>query len=63
VELRVTDLEGKVVVVTGGARGMGAAYVRGFLSEGAKVVATDRSVVYLCAAGNADGSVRSRRVV
>jgi hypothetical protein len=42
---------------------MGTAYVRGFLSEGAKVVATDRSVVYLCAAGNADGSVRSRRVV
>src|SRR5262245_29511843 len=40
-EFRVTGLEGKVVVITGGARGMGAAYVRGFLAEGARVVATD----------------------
>jgi len=32
---------GKVVVVTGAARGMGREYVRGFLREGAKVVATD----------------------
>lgn len=36
-------LEGKVVVVTGGARGMGRAYVEGFLAEGAKVVAIDQS--------------------
>jgi NAD(P)-dependent dehydrogenase (short-subunit alcohol dehydrogenase family) len=36
-------LEGKVVLVTGAARGMGRAYVRGFLERGAKVVATDRS--------------------
>jgi NAD(P)-dependent dehydrogenase (short-subunit alcohol dehydrogenase family) len=36
-------LEGKVVLVTGGARGMGRAYVRGFLERGASVVATDRS--------------------
>ncbi len=42
-EFRVTDLDGKVVVVTGGARGMGAAYVRGFLAEGANVVAADLS--------------------
>ena len=35
-------LEGKVVVVTGGARGMGRAYVRGFLARGSRVVATDR---------------------
>ena len=42
-EFRVTDLDGKVVVITGGARGMGAAYVRGFLAEGAKVVAADLS--------------------
>lgn len=34
---------GKVVLVTGGARGMGREYVRGFLKEGAKVVATDMS--------------------
>jgi len=40
-EFRVTDLEGKVVVITGAARGMGAAYVRGFLAEGARVVAAD----------------------
>lgn len=37
------DLRGRVAVVTGGARGMGAAYVRGFLEAGAKVVAADRS--------------------
>jgi NAD(P)-dependent dehydrogenase (short-subunit alcohol dehydrogenase family) len=43
VEFRVTGLEGKVVVITGGARGMGAAYVRGFLAEDAKVVAADLS--------------------
>lgn len=36
-------LEGKVVVVTGGARGMGRAHVRGFLEEDAKVVAIDQS--------------------
>jgi NAD(P)-dependent dehydrogenase (short-subunit alcohol dehydrogenase family) len=34
---------GKVVLVTGGARGMGREYVRSFLREGAKVVATDMS--------------------
>ena len=34
---------GKVVLVTGGARGMGREYVRGFLREGAKVIATDLS--------------------
>ncbi len=32
---------GKVVLVTGGARGMGREYVRAFLREGAKVIATD----------------------
>src|SRR3954471_6719739 len=36
-------LNGKVVVVTGAARGMGRAYVRGFLAAGARVVATDRA--------------------
>ncbi|MBV8715290.1 MAG: SDR family oxidoreductase [Chloroflexi bacterium] len=36
------SLDGKVVLVTGAARGMGRAYVRGFLERGARVVATDR---------------------
>ena len=34
-------VEGLVVLVTGAARGMGREYVRGFLKEGAKVIATD----------------------
>jgi NAD(P)-dependent dehydrogenase (short-subunit alcohol dehydrogenase family) len=37
------DLRDRVVVITGAARGMGAAYVRGFLQAGARVVATDRA--------------------
>src|SRR5438105_12126264 len=37
------SLAGKVVLVTGAARGMGREYVRGFLKEGARVVATDLS--------------------
>ena len=39
------SVEGKVVVITGGARGMGREIVRGFIREGAKVVATDVSWV------------------
>lgn len=35
-------MTGKVVLVTGAARGMGRAYVRGFLDAGARIVATDR---------------------
>lgn len=34
-------LNGKVAIITGGARGMGASHVRRFVSEGAKVVFTD----------------------
>jgi len=37
------SLKGRVVVVTGGARGMGRAIVNGFVAEGSKVVAIDRS--------------------
>ncbi len=36
------NLKDRVVVITGAARGMGAAYAREFLAEGARVVATDR---------------------
>lgn len=37
------DLRQSVVVITGGARGMGREYVKGFAAEGAKVVALDRA--------------------
>ena len=37
------DVKDRVVVITGAARGMGRAYVRGFLTEGARVVAADKS--------------------
>ena len=35
------SLQGKIVLITGAARGMGREYVRGFLREGAKVAAAD----------------------
>lgn len=38
-----SQLDGRVVVVTGAARGMGRAYVEGFLGAKARVVATDKS--------------------
>lgn len=37
------SLEGKVVVVTGAARGMGRSFAAGYLREGARVVAVDLS--------------------
>jgi NAD(P)-dependent dehydrogenase (short-subunit alcohol dehydrogenase family) len=37
------SVEGKVVLITGAARGMGREHVRGFLNAGAKVVAADLS--------------------
>jgi NAD(P)-dependent dehydrogenase (short-subunit alcohol dehydrogenase family) len=39
------SLEGKVILVTGAARGMGREMTRAYLGEGAKVVATDLSWV------------------
>jgi len=38
-----SDIKGRVVVITGGARGMGRAYTHAFLAAGAQVVTTDRS--------------------
>jgi NAD(P)-dependent dehydrogenase (short-subunit alcohol dehydrogenase family) len=43
----LTDLfsvEGKTVVVTGGARGLGAHLSRGFVEAGARVIAVSRNV-------------------
>lgn len=37
----MAKLEGKVALITGGARGMGAEHVRRFVAEGAKVFFTD----------------------
>lgn len=34
-------LNGKIAIITGGARGMGASHVRRFVKEGAKIVFTD----------------------
>jgi len=41
------DFAGRVVVVSGGARGVGRALVRGFVDAGAKVVAADRDAAGL----------------
>jgi len=35
------EFDGKVVLITGGSRGMGAAHARAFVKEGAKVAITD----------------------
>src|SRR5439155_7857844 len=50
------SLEGKVIAVTGAARGMGRAYVEGFLEKGAKVAALDSSWVPTGLSGDRDYS-------
>lgn len=52
------DLKGLVVAVTGGARGMGRAYVRAFLEEGARVAALDRSWEPTGLSGDEDDAFR-----
>lgn len=37
----MSNLDGKIVIVTGGARGMGASHVRQFVKDGARVVVAD----------------------
>jgi len=37
------DVKDRVAAITGAARGMGRAALEGFLAEGAKIVAADRS--------------------
>jgi 3alpha(or 20beta)-hydroxysteroid dehydrogenase len=52
-------LAGKVVLVTGAARGMGLSHARKMASEGAKVVMTDiREDLGRSAAAEVDGDVR-----
>ena len=55
-ELETPSLEGRVVAITGAARGMGRAHVRGFLEAGAKVVAMDQSWDPTGFSGDADDS-------
>ncbi|HLQ34854.1 MAG TPA: SDR family oxidoreductase [Chloroflexota bacterium] len=43
IEQRRRDVEGRVIVVTGGARGLGGSMAEGFLKAGAKVVAADKT--------------------
>lgn len=54
----MTSLKNKVVAITGAARGMGRAYVQGFLAEGARVVALDRSWEPTGLSGDEDDAFR-----
>lgn len=50
------ELSGKVVAITGAARGMGRAFTRAFLAEGAKVAAMDLSWEPTGFSGDADSA-------
>lgn len=54
----MSELAGRVVVITGAARGMGRAFTRAFLAEGARVVATDVSWDPTGYSGDRDDSFR-----
>ncbi|MDX3749178.1 SDR family NAD(P)-dependent oxidoreductase [Streptomyces sp. NBC_01390] len=55
--------DGKVAIITGGAKGMGEAHVRRFVEEGAKVVVADLDVASgeKLAIGLGEGGVGHRR--
>src|SRR5437016_2170438 len=53
-------VKGKVVAITGAARGMGRAYVQGFMAEGARVIALDRSWDPTGFSGDEDDSFRKQ---
>jgi NAD(P)-dependent dehydrogenase (short-subunit alcohol dehydrogenase family) len=54
----MSELTGRVVAITGAARGMGRAYTRAFLGEGARVVAMDSSWEPSGFSGDRDDSFR-----
>ncbi|MFQ5934506.1 MAG: SDR family NAD(P)-dependent oxidoreductase, partial [Dehalococcoidia bacterium] len=52
----MSELRGRVVAITGAARGMGRAYAKAFLAEGAKVVAMDQSWEPTGSSGDTDAT-------
>ena len=57
------EFDGKVVVVTGGSRGMGLEMVRAFAAEGAHVVVTSRKIADCEVAAKAAQAVHQRRAL
>ena len=51
------ELHGRVVVITGGASGIGAACARAFSKEGAKVAVADVNVEGACAVAEDIGAI------